>query len=72
MPVKFTTTAADEAPISRGHVVYATGEVLDAGRARAQLMLVPLRTLWPGKYTLTYRTRIGERTVDRRMRIMIR
>jgi hypothetical protein len=70
--VTFTTTTADQASIARGHVLYATGDVIDEGQGRSELMLVPLRVLRPGAYTLTYHPQVGKRRVARHMQIIIR
>ena len=69
--VTFTTSAADRASLSRGRVLYATGEIAGAGRGVFELMLVPVRTLRAGRYTLTTRARAGKRLVTRRTQITI-
>ena len=51
--ITFTTTAADRASLTRRRVVYATGEVLVTGYGVSELLLAPVRTLRPGRYTLT-------------------
>ncbi len=39
--VTFTTTVADHASLTRGRVVYATGELLGTGHGLSELILIP-------------------------------
>jgi len=59
--VKFTATgsSAAQATLSRHGVVYAAGTARTA-RGRMSLRLTPLRSLQPGKYTLTLISGTGE------------
>jgi hypothetical protein len=70
--VRFTTTAAERASLSRGTVVYATGEVLTTVHGVSELLLVPVRPLRAGAYTLTTRARVRRRLVIRHAQITIR
>ena len=70
--ITFTTTAADRASLTRRRVVYATGEVLGTGHGVSELLLAPVRTLRPGRYTLTTRAHVGKRLTIRHTQITIR
>jgi hypothetical protein len=69
--VKFTTTSAADATISRGHIVYARGTIVALGAGRSHLLLAQLRPLRRGRYTLTARGHHGHRVITRRMTIAI-
>jgi hypothetical protein len=70
--VKFTTTgAADRASITRGRVLYATGSGVATSSGHWQLVLVDVRPLGRGRYTLTLRSSHERRNVTRRIEIMI-
>jgi HYDIN/CFA65/VesB-like, Ig-like domain len=70
--VKFTVTgASDQATISRGRVVYATGTSLPLGSGRSLLLLTEQRTLEHGGYTLTLRAHHGRRWSTSRATITI-
>ena len=56
--VKFTATTA-RATLSRGRAVYARGSSASLGHGRSQLVLSDLRTVKPGRYTLTLRSLSG-------------
>jgi hypothetical protein len=43
--------------------VYATGEAVRSGHGVSELMLIPTRTLRPGRYALTTRARVHKRCV---------
>ena len=66
--VKFTTGSANiRATVSRAGVVYATWLALSIGAGRWQLVLNDRRTLRPGRYRLTLRSRHNGRwVIDRR------
>jgi hypothetical protein len=72
-PVKFTIDADDlGASVSRAGVTYATGFAIPTGTARWQLVLTRhLRTLRPGRYTLTLRSRHGAHRILERRTITI-
>jgi hypothetical protein len=59
-PVKFTTAAAD-ATLARGRIVYGTGTAVATGGVR-KLSLTMRRHLIAGRYSLTLRYRSGHRT----------
>jgi hypothetical protein len=64
----FTATATTaRATISRGRVVYATGQATAVGAGRWELEIHKRRALRPGLYTLTLRTRHGVRRVSLRV-----
>ena len=57
-PVTFTTTAVDQAQLSCGRVVYATG-IAARGAKHPELALSVTRTLRAGRYTLALRWQTG-------------
>ena len=61
--VKFTTSAATAATLSRGRVVYATGSAVRSGQT-TKLMLRPLRHLKPGRYTLKLGARAHHQVIE--------
>lgn len=69
--VTFTATPVDRASLSRGRVVYATGELAGTGYGVTELLLVPERTLRPGRYTLTTHALADKRLVTRHTQITI-
>jgi trimeric autotransporter adhesin len=70
--VKFTVTGPGvRATISRGHIVYATGESMPLGGGRSLLLLTGQRTLRHGRYILTVSSRRGGRRSTRRATITI-
>jgi hypothetical protein len=73
-PVKFTINGATlGASVSRAGVTYATGLAVPAGTDRWHLVLTRrLRTLRPGRYSLTLRSRHGARRVLERRPITIK
>ena len=68
--VRFTTTL-DQARLSRGRVVYATGSSVGTAAGRTQLLLQALRRLHPGLYTLTLRSRRGRSWTTRRLQVAV-
>ena len=70
--VKFTVTGgSDQATISRGRVVYATGTSLPLGGGRSLLLLTEQRALEHGGYTLTLRAYHSRRWSTSRATITI-
>jgi hypothetical protein len=70
--VRFTSTGSrDHATLSREDVVYATGASIPVGEGRLVLLLSDLRALQPGRYTLTVRSRHGQRSSTRRTAITV-
>jgi hypothetical protein len=57
--VRFTTTGPGTVQVGlvRGATVYATGVGVSMAGGRSELMLTAVRTLQPGRYTLTLRQR---------------
>jgi hypothetical protein len=69
--VKFTTTtAANQATLSRAGVVYAHGESVDVGGG-TELVLSRQHALRPGVYTLRLRSRVHGRWITRTERVAI-
>lgn len=69
----FTVSAtSDHATVSRGRVLYATGTSLPIGGGRSLLVVTEQRSLEPGRYTLSLRTRHNGRWATRRATIAIR
>jgi hypothetical protein len=56
-PVKFTTATAGPASITRGHLIYALGQLISTRDGRSKLVLAAVPPLRPGTYTLTTRVR---------------
>jgi hypothetical protein len=71
--VKFTIDSDDlGATVSRARVTYATGLAIPMGADRWRLVLTrQIQRLRPGYYTLTLRTRHGQRRILERRQLTI-
>jgi hypothetical protein len=70
--VKFTTAGASaRATLSRNGVVFASGASLPSASGSSMLVLNDRHPLRSGSYTLSVRTRHGQRWIVRRTRISL-